>query len=162
MASCVIETRIQAPPARAFAAFTDLRNAAGRPKAIKKLEVLTDGPIGVGTRFRETREMFGREATEEMEISTFEPGRSFTISCTSCGVAYATRFDFVPGGDGTNVRVEMTTRRLTIFAKIVGPLMGAMMGKMMRKCLMADLEDLRRGIEGGGSEHLKEGETPTC
>jgi len=38
-----------------FAYATDLRNAPGRIKAITKLDVLTDGEVRLGTRFRETR-----------------------------------------------------------------------------------------------------------
>lgn len=64
-----MSTTIQAPPERAFAAFADFPHAARSVSGIERIEMLTDGPVGAGTRFRETRIMFGREATEEMKVT---------------------------------------------------------------------------------------------
>ncbi len=55
MVSFTIKKRLEAPPERIFEVCTDLRNAGKHLRGIKKPEVLGDGPIGVGTRFRETR-----------------------------------------------------------------------------------------------------------
>lgn len=68
-ASC----EIAAPRAEVFEAFADLTNLANTVKAITQVELLTEGPIGVGTRFKETRVMFGKEASEIMEITQFKP-----------------------------------------------------------------------------------------
>ena len=83
---------IDAPLDRVFEVFTDLPGTPGRISAITKLEVLTDGPIGVGTRWRETRVMFGREATETMEITAIDPPRSYSAAANSCGCHYETMF----------------------------------------------------------------------
>jgi hypothetical protein len=69
--------------------FTDLDGAAERVDGIQKLEKLTDGPVGLGTRFRETRRMFRKEAAEEMEFTAFEPGRSYGVCCDACSRAGA-------------------------------------------------------------------------
>ena len=53
MSICLSKT-IDAEPAEVFDRITDLHNAAERIEAITHLEVLTEGPIGAGTRFRET------------------------------------------------------------------------------------------------------------
>ena len=57
----------------AFAFVSDFANAPKRIKSILRVNVLTPGPVGVGTRFTETRVMFGREATETRtcEATTF-------------------------------------------------------------------------------------------
>lgn len=68
-ASC----EIAAPRSEVFAAFADLTNLENTVKAITQVELLTEGPIGVGTRFKETRVMFGKEASEIMEITQFKP-----------------------------------------------------------------------------------------
>ena len=138
---------VAAPPARVFEVFTDLRNAPGRIKAILKLDVLTDGPVGKGTRFRETRKMFGKEATETMEITDFQPGRSYTVRAESCGARYTTMFAFAPAGAGTRVDMTFTIESLTFWAKLFSPLMGLMSG-VIRKCFEADLADLQAAAEG--------------
>ena len=74
---------VQAPPEATFDAFTDLRSAPDRIEAITALEVLGDGPVGVGTRFRETRVVFKREATEEMEITAFDRPNSYAVEAES-------------------------------------------------------------------------------
>src|SRR5690606_37390928 len=80
-----VSRSVNAPPATVFEMLTDLEGAPRRIPAIQKIEMLTPGPVGVGTRFRETRVMFGREASETMEFVAFEPGRSYTVTAFSCG-----------------------------------------------------------------------------
>lgn len=139
---------VDAPKEEVFRIFTDFENAPKRVRGISKLEVLTDGPVGVGTRFRETREMFKREATEEMEITQLTPGESYTVGCETCGCEYATVFRFTPTRSGTDVEMQMTTRAISLFAKIMSPIMSLMMGPMMRKCMMQDMADLKAAAEG--------------
>jgi hypothetical protein len=148
MARIALSKKIEASPGAVFAVFSDFANAAGRIKAITKLEVVTPGPVGVGTRFKETRLMFGKECTEEMEITGFNPGHSYEISCHSCGAEYRTIFHFSPDGDGTRVDAEFSTRARNFWAKFMAPL-GWMMKGMMKKCLQQDLDDLQKVAEGG-------------
>jgi hypothetical protein len=142
-----MDKTIHEPVGKVFATFTNLREAAHHVNGIKKLEVLTDGPIGVGTKFRETRVMFKRESTEEMEITSFEPNQSYSVGCHSCGVEFNTTFRFVPKGDSTEVQMNMNCKPVSLFAKIVSPLTSLMVGPTMKKCLNSDLDDLARVAE---------------
>lgn len=137
-----VEHHVAAPPDRTFAVFSDLQLAAERVAGIKSLEVLTSGPIGKGTRFKETRVMMGKEATEEMTITDFQPGRSYTTEAASCGCLYKSTLDFLPAGKGTRVVFSMTSTPQTFMAKIISPLMIMMMKGMMKKCMLADFTDL--------------------
>src|SRR5688572_3894697 len=56
--------RSSASPDRVWALASDFANAPGRIKAITKVELLTPGPAGAGTRFREWR---GRQVVD-MEV----------------------------------------------------------------------------------------------
>lgn len=138
--------RIAAERERVFDVFSDLRHAAGRIAAIKRLEVLTEGPIRKGTRFRETRIMFNREATEEMEIVDFLPGRSYTVQCLSCGVLWSSTFRFEAAGGETEVSLDMSCKPKTFFARLMSPL-GRLMAGGMLKCVGQDLEDLKKFAE---------------
>jgi uncharacterized protein YndB with AHSA1/START domain len=142
MPAITCTTTINAPPDRVFAVFADLRNADKNVKGIKKIEVLTDGPIGKGTRFRETRAMFGREQTETMEVTDFQPPRSYTVEANSCGCLCRSQFEFRPEGAGTAVQMNFQTTPLTFFAKLMSPLMG-LMAKTCKKMIDRDFADLK-------------------
>lgn len=141
-------TRIEAPLEKVFEACSDMRRAPERIKAIKRLEVLTDGPIGKGTKFRETRVMFGKEATETMEITAFDPPRSYTVEAGSCGAHFVSRFDLVPDGTGTRVEFTMSAKPVSLFAKVMSPLSAVMMGSM-KKMIQQDLDDIKAAVESG-------------
>lgn len=151
MAGFRISRTINAPPARVFEAFTDFAHAAERIPAITKLELLTDGPVRKGTRFRETRVVFKQQATEELEVTAFDPPRAYGVGCTSCGVRYATTFTFAPVDGGTEVIVELQTEALTTMAKLLSPVTSVMLGGMVGKCLTDDVEAIKTFIETGRS-----------
>lgn len=135
-----------ASPEVVFAACTDFEHAADHVEGIVSTEMLTEGPVGVGTRFRETRVMFGREATEEMEVTQFEPGKSYTLEAESCGTRYSTRMDFQAEGQGCRVTMDVEAHAVTFMAKLMSPLCWFMSG-MMKKCLEQDLESIASRVE---------------
>ncbi|MFG0331454.1 MAG: SRPBCC family protein [Phycisphaerales bacterium] len=147
MAAFSMTKRIEAPVEIVFEVFTDLPRAEERISGVKKLEVLSDGPIGTGTRFSETRVMFGKEASQEMEITDFEPNRGYTVAADSCGCHCRTRFDFLPDGEeATKVNVVFETKPMSFFAKLMSPFGKLMMGACA-KAFEQDLEELRVASE---------------
>ena len=143
----VLEETIAAPVQLVFELFTDLNHASEYIDAIQRLEVIGKGPVGKGTRFRSTRVMFGKEATEEMEITAFDPPRSYRIEAVSCGTQFATVYRFEGGQRETKVTMETTSTPLSFFAKLTGPILGKMMKKSMVKAMQADHADLKRVAE---------------
>lgn len=137
---------VTAPPGPTFTAFADFPNIAGRIPDIIRVEMLTDGPVKKGTRFKETRKMFGKEATETMEVSVYEPPNRYSLSAVSCGVAFTSEFRFVPEKGGTRVVFTMTTKSMSFFAKLMAPL-GWMMKGMMVKCVKRDIAALKQYVE---------------
>ena len=85
-------------------------------------------------------------APVEMQVSAFERDRSYTLACDSCGCAYEFTHSFKPEGDGTVLEMQMNTRPISIFAKLMSPLGTLMMGSM-KKCIAKDMDDLRASIE---------------
>lgn len=136
----------RASQAEAFAAASDLSGAPSRIPAIVRIEVLGSGAVGKGTRFRETRRMFGREATEEMEIYEFDPPRSYTAGCDSCGSRFRSTFRFTPKPDGTEISMEFEATPLTMYAKVMGFVMRPLMKKMFDACSQ-DLEHLAASLD---------------
>ena len=153
MPTLTCSVRIAAPVSTVFSIFTDLERAPERISAIRKLEVLTPGPFAVGTRFRETRVMFGKEASEVMEVVELQPGKSYSVAAVSCGMSYLTRFDFAADGDGTRVDVTFRAEAQSFFAKLMSPLSGLMMAQG-RKMFAKDLDELRKACEGSPGRGL--------
>jgi hypothetical protein len=147
MKEIVATVHMQAPPAAVFAACTDFAGAAERITAITKMEVLTPGPVGKGTRFRETRKMMGKEATETMEVIEFTQDRSYVLGAESCGCRYRTELTFTSSGDGTDVSIHFRGTPLTFMAKVMAAVMAPMMSGMLWKCLEGDLADIKKHVE---------------
>lgn len=146
MAELSISRTIPAPRSEVFARLSNFPQAADTIGAITQVEMLTEGEVGVGTRFRETRTVFGREATEEMEVTAFEAPRSYTLEAESHGAHYVSTFtlDETPGG--TEVTLSFTATPLTVFAKIMSFLTKPMLKTVMKECAK-DLDDVARSFE---------------
>jgi hypothetical protein len=128
-----------------FALFADLANAPDRIPAIKKIEFLTPGPVGPGTKFKETRVVFKREATETFEVTAFDRDRRYELMTRSCGTEYRIAFAFTADGAGTRVDATFNVRAVSFWAKLFSPLARLAMG-MMKKCVAQDMDDLGRAL----------------
>ena len=117
-----------------------------RISGIESVELLTDGPVGLGTKFRETRIMFGRQATEEMEITGFDAPRSYTTQASSHGCHYVTKMTFEPNGSGTDIQMSFNAEPQTVLAKTMAVMMKPMIGKM-RDIVSKDMDELKAAIE---------------
>lgn len=150
MSNWVITRRIEAPVETSFAAFTDFDFAADTIDGIQRFEVLTDGPFGMGTRFRETRLMGKKERTEEMEVTAFEAGKSYTMSANSCGCEMHFDHSFRAVDGGTEFEMAGRMKALSLGAKLTTPLWPLMKGWMI-KCVNKDLDQMIAAIEAGGA-----------
>ena len=148
MAQITLEKQVRAPIQRVFAVATNLRDAPKTIPAITKLEVLTEGPVRLGTRFRETRKMFGREATEVMEVTAFDPPRAMSIGCENHGCRYRSDFRFEPRDGGTHVEMTFAAEPLSFMAKVMSVMMRPMMKKIMAECAK-DLDGIAAAAERG-------------
>lgn len=137
---------VEAPVEQVFDVFTDVSQAANRIEGIIKVEILSDVTGGVGTRWRETRMMFGQEATEEMEISAFRPNQSYEVEAESRGTKYHTIYTFAAENGGTQVDMVFSGVPTTFGARVMS-LVGVLFQETTRKLLEADMEALKRVCE---------------
>jgi hypothetical protein len=89
---------IEAPIEKVWVLATDIGRWPEATSGVERVELLTDGDFGESTRWRETRQMFGREATEEMSVSAVDPGRCYTVEAENHGVRYVSTFSFTATG----------------------------------------------------------------
>lgn len=146
MARLTLTRHVAAPREQVFAVFTDLEGSAARIDSIRKVERLTPGPFGAGTRWSETRVMFGKERTEILEVTAFDAPTGYTVACVSCGAVYTTVFRFEEDGAATRVTMEYVARPMTFMARVLAVMMTPMMGAM-RKALEGDLDALKHAAE---------------
>lgn len=141
-----------APPEIVWQIMSDLENAANRIDAIVKLEILTEGPVGKGTRFKETRIMFKKEATETMEITSWNPPNSYTTEADGCGCHYTSVITCEADGDGTMVTMTFQAEAISTFGKIMSALTGWMMKGACAKMFDKDLENLKTFVESQAAQ----------
>jgi hypothetical protein len=146
MKPMTVSALVAAPPEFVFDRAIDVLRWPERISGVKAIELLTPGPVRVGTRFRETREMFGRLATEEMEFTAIELPRSFTLEAHSHGMHYISRRRCDPDGSGTRLALEFSGRAERLLARLMMPLGWLMVGAV-RKVLEQDAADLKAAVE---------------
>ncbi|TVQ82170.1 MAG: hypothetical protein EA380_00695 [Phycisphaeraceae bacterium] len=147
MPSVTVTSEVDAPPERVFEVFTDFPHAASMVSAIDSIEMLTDPPVGIGTRFRETRTMFGKQCSETMEVTRFEPARTVTLEAESHGTHYVSTYTFTREGAGTRVELTMEGRGVSFVGRIMSTIMWPVMSKSMRRMLETDMLEVKGVIE---------------
>lgn len=141
-----VETLISAPPERVFALLIDIPRWPETIVAIIRIDLLTQGPIAVGSRFRETRIMFGREASEEMTVDEVGSPHRLVLTARSRGTAYRAEHLLEAHNGGTRLRLIFDATPRSLAARILTPL-GYLMRGTIEKQLAADLADLKRAAE---------------
>jgi uncharacterized protein YndB with AHSA1/START domain len=140
-----------APPPKVFAAATDLDALRRWMPGFVGVDKLTPGPFGMGTRFRETRKLFGRDATEYFEVTGYQPGKAVELFVdgtkgSSRRGEYRFRYAFTPSAKGTTVTIDGQISGMGRIGELIGRVL---MGPVMKKAIAKDLAALRTYVEGG-------------
>ena len=140
---------VAADPQTVWAVLTDLEHAAETLSGVSRVEVLTEGEYAVGTRWRETRKMFGKEATEEMEVTEVSAPTSTAVEAHSSGVDYRSVFTLTPLPSGTRLEVTFagSQRNPSLLRKLFWAAFGRLGMKASAKMMRGDLEDIARRAE---------------
>ena len=131
-------------PKEVFDFITASENAPKVAANIKSMIKLTDGPVGVGTRYRETRLMNGKETQTELEIAEFEPNQKYAMKNVTEGVETIYRYTFTSEEDGT--RVDLVCE---LNASGVKKLMLPMVASILKKEDGDHLQRLKKVMEDG-------------
>ena len=90
-------------PKEVFDFITSSDNAPKVVPSVKSMVKLTEGPVRVGTRYRETRLMNGKEAHAELEVVEYEPDQKYAMRNVTEGIETVYRYTFHPEAGGTRV-----------------------------------------------------------
>ena len=135
---------IQRPAGEVFAFLADFGNIPRWNYAIEETSKASAGPVGVGTRYRQTRTIPGR-STEEFEVTVFQPASRLaihgqigpfqaTISYELAAAAGATRLV-------NTVELEPSQARLRLLAPLAAP--------KIKAAVAQNLGKLRQVLESG-------------
>ena len=86
---------------RVFEFITDSNNAPKLVPSVKSSVKLTEGPPKVGTRYRETRVMGGKEQHAELEVSEYTEPERYAMRNVTDGIETVYRYRLHPERDGT-------------------------------------------------------------
>lgn len=126
----IVATRlIQAPLDQVFETISDVRNFRNAVAHIVRIEFLTEQQTGVGTRFRETRLMNGREASVEIEVTEFVTNEKVRMVSDAGGTVWDSVFSTGQVGDDVELQLQMNVEPYRLFAKIINPLIRGMVVK---------------------------------
>ena len=151
MAQVTVSKQIDAPVEQVFEMFTDIEHAADRVSGIKKIDVMSTGPFHLGFRWCETRELLGRQDDAEMEITSFDHNRTYTVTHHKGGMRIDSVFAFEPSATGTKVSITFELNSQGLPPGLLSPLEWAIGGKI-RNVLSDDLDDLKRSVEHAATQ----------
>jgi uncharacterized protein YndB with AHSA1/START domain len=142
MISFQLEADIDAPRPQVFRALTDLEAAREWMPDLEEIEVLSDTADGEGLRWRETRTMFGREASEVMEVTAYEPNEHLHVFADGTeGSSGRGKYDFdyrlTETEGGTHVTLDAEITDMGFFMGLIGKLMKGTFKKAIQKDLNA-------------------------
>lgn len=150
MSELEVRRTIAAAPESVWRIVTDLDGAVDVLSAVTRIERLDGGgEMAVGTRWRETRTMFGRSATEQMTVTQLDPGRSYTVTASSNGVDYTSGMSVAPVAGGTELTFSFAAQPTSLLSRLMSATMGWMFASATRKAVEKDLADIAAAAEGG-------------
>lgn len=146
-----VSREIAARPDRVWNIITDVERSPDVLSGVVSVERLDDlDAFGVGTRWRETRVMFGKQATEEMEVTAVDDGHRYTVTADSSGTTYTSVLVVEPLPD-ERCRLVMTFSAAPggRVAKVLAATVGRVFLGATRRMLQQDVDDIAMHAEGG-------------
>lgn len=126
---------IKAPIEKVFKTLATINEFKQAVPHITNVEFLSDQQYGVGTRFRETRLMNGKEATTELEVTELVENEHVRIVSDAGGAVWDTIFTVKPAADndGVEMNMQMDARPHQFPARVITPMILGMVSKFVEQ-----------------------------
>ncbi|HEY6854241.1 MAG TPA: SRPBCC family protein, partial [Gemmatimonadales bacterium] len=121
--------QIAAPVDVVFRTVADVAQFAKAVPNVVKVEFLSDGKTGPGTRFRETRLMKGKEQTTELEVIEYVANEHVRLvtPVDEHGFVWDSVFAVQARGGGTLLTLTMDARTERLIGKMILVFIGGML-----------------------------------
>ncbi|MFG6117849.1 SRPBCC family protein [Thalassobacillus sp. B23F22_16] len=149
-----VTRNIHVPQQKAYTSLLDLDAAEHWMKGFVRMERLDEGPIREGSEWKETRKMFGKEASEHFEVVELSEPDKIVLRCDGTkGTTGKGEFVFTylihSSGDSSDIRLKGEINELTGLSKLFGKLMA---GSFKNACAK-DMDALKAYLEGEEKRH---------
>lgn len=142
---------IEAPLASVWHAITDIKHSQEMITGIIGLEILNQPENQlIGLKWKETRLMFGKEATEIMWITDAVDQQFYRTRAESHGSVYISELSVTEKETGTVLTMGFSGKAQTVLMKCLSVLMTPFMKGSMIKMLDKDLADIKHFVEKKG------------
>lgn len=152
----VIRT-INAPVSRVFQAVADVRQFTEALPHATGLEFLSENETGIGTHFRQTRVMNGKESTTELEITEHTDNDRVRMISDRNGTVWDTLFTVQTIGVRTVLTTTMEARAYKLLPKLMYPFIKGMIVDAME----TDMDLVKEYCEHRGSMNEDRGSEVT-
>ena len=115
---------------------------------ITKVDFLSDQKTGIGTRFRETRVMNGREESVELEITEYEENSLVRMISDAGGTIWDTVFTVSENSGNVEMKMKMDIKPHTMLARV----MNVIIRRMVVKGVEDDMDAIKAYCEAGDSQ----------
>ena len=151
MTRTVVTRAIRAPTETVFRTVADISEFSKVVDKIVHVEFLTEQKYGLGTRFRETRMMNGKEAATELEVTEFAENDHIRLVADSHGSIWDSIFTVRPTGDAVELKLVMEGRAYKLLPRIMNPLIKG----IIQKAVEGDMDAVKAWCEGGSDEVME-------
>jgi uncharacterized protein YndB with AHSA1/START domain len=136
-----VTIHLNRPVEQVFAFLADTGKVSTWQSNLIELEPLTEGPLRLGSRFREIRRLGRRDSEIQGQVTAFEPNKRLETKTTTkpeVTVSYA----FEPENGGTRLRY-----RFILLSTGIMRLLEPLIARSIKKESESDFETLKRILE---------------
>jgi carbon monoxide dehydrogenase subunit G len=144
MKPLVVSVDIAAPRGEVFSLLSDLERSPVLKLQSKKAEILTSPPVGISTRWRETRMGVGREAVVEVQIVEFLPPKFMALIAESPNALYRMKLTLEAFEAGTRLRAEVAGEPKNLLSQLMAQML---LGAVKRE-IQSGMRALKAAAEG--------------
>ncbi|MFZ2528488.1 MAG: SRPBCC family protein [Rhodococcus sp. (in: high G+C Gram-positive bacteria)] len=128
---------IPRPPSEVWDFLSKAHNWPSWENSILECEQITDGELGVGTRWRGVNRLLGKKVDWVTEFTECEPQKLISGKAVDSKIGFVTtsRLDEADGGTRFTYRLETESGLGGIFGKLADPIVAAAYARVVRASL---------------------------
>ena len=143
-----VSVEINSPKESVWKTITDFDNAVNVLSGIEKIEVL-EKPVEslVGFKWKETRIMFGKSATEIMWVTDSEENSFYKTRAENHGAIYESQLSISENDGKSTLTMSFKGTPQSFMAKVMSFLMSPFFKGATVKAIQQDLNDIKTHLE---------------
>ncbi|HWO77065.1 MAG TPA: SRPBCC family protein [Bacillus sp. (in: firmicutes)] len=98
---------VNKPLKEVFAAVSNAENGPHFFDNVEKVEKITDGPIQIGTKYKETKQIRSYKAEAILEVADYVTNKQYKVKSEPNGLIVWNEYTFTPTEQGTKIEFKM-------------------------------------------------------